>query len=88
MRGSECARTGERVCVRALPSRPRLPPSPAARSSSYVSNTHGPTHTAFSLEVEEVFRVERAGEAARFEAFTTQHAIGNRQLLWHGCVCV
>lgn len=44
----------------------------------YVRQTHGKTHTQYTLEVLDVFSLEREGEA---EAFTD---VGNRQLLWHG----
>ena len=47
----------------------------------YVSNTHGATHTQYSLEVMEVFKVEREGEAKRYKPFSKLH---NKQLLWHG----
>lgn len=44
-----------------------------------VRNTHGPTHNMYTLEVLDIYKVERAGEAERF-----QQQIGNHQLLWHG----
>lgn len=47
----------------------------------YVQNTHASTHTSFSLEVEEIFAVKRAGEERRYKPFRKLH---NRQLLWHG----
>ena len=64
----------------------------------YVANTHGATHSQYSLEVLEVFRVDREGEEKRYKPFSKLH---NKQLLWHGsrktnfvgilsqvCVCV
>ena len=47
----------------------------------YVRNTHASTHTQYSLEIEEVFKVARKGEAKRFKPF---RALPNRMLLWHG----
>eukprot|EP01004_Peranema_trichophorum_P001893 NODE_1246_length_2049_cov_43.662513_g1054_i0.p1 GENE.NODE_1246_length_2049_cov_43.662513_g1054_i0~~NODE_1246_length_2049_cov_43.662513_g1054_i0.p1 ORF type:complete len:503 (+),score=117.03 NODE_1246_length_2049_cov_43.662513_g1054_i0:366-1874(+) len=47
----------------------------------YVKNTHGSTHTAYKLEVEEVLKIEREGEYDRYQPFSSLH---NRMLLWHG----
>ena len=47
----------------------------------YVKNTHASTHTQYSLEIQEVFKVARKGEAKRFKPF---RALPNRMLLWHG----
>lgn len=47
----------------------------------YVRNTHGETHTAYKLIVEDVFKVKRQNEAERYKPFKQLH---NRQLLWHG----
>lgn len=47
----------------------------------YVENTHAPTHTSYTLEVEEIFKVARKGEDRRYKPFKKMH---NRQLLWHG----
>ena len=49
-----------------------------AMLKQYVVNTHAPTHTTYSMEVEDAFAVEREGEA---EAFRD---VGNKQLLFHG----
>ena len=46
---------------------------------TYVTQTHGPTHKAYQLEVLDILEVAREGEDARF----TTH-IGHRKLLWHG----
>lgn len=46
----------------------------------YVVNTHAPTHN-FKLEVEEIFKISRNGEATRYAPFQN---IANRYLLWHG----
>ncbi|XP_078489741.1 poly [ADP-ribose] polymerase 2-like [Ciona intestinalis] len=45
----------------------------------YVSNTHGITHTSYTLSVEDVFTVNREVDSARFKS-----KMGNRTLLWHG----
>jgi len=47
----------------------------------YVTNTHASTHTQYSLEIEEIFKIARKGEAKRFKPFK---ALPNRMLLWHG----
>ncbi|KAL2934707.1 Poly [ADP-ribose] polymerase 1 [Bienertia sinuspersici] len=48
----------------------------------YLLTTHAPTHTEWSLELEEVFSLEREGE---FDKFAPQREkLGNRMLLWHG----
>ncbi|XP_057375283.1 poly [ADP-ribose] polymerase 1-like [Daphnia carinata] len=48
---------------------------------TYAKNTHGATHTRYTLEVEEVFKVVRKDESERFQPFSKWH---NRRLLWHG----
>ncbi len=47
----------------------------------YVQTTHAPTHYQYTLEVLDVFKVNRHGEADRFEQ---SKSMGNRRLLWHG----
>ncbi|XP_034661708.1 poly [ADP-ribose] polymerase isoform X1 [Drosophila subobscura] len=49
--------------------------------NKYVKNTHAATHSAYELEVVDVFKVARQGEARRFKPFKKLH---NRKLLWHG----
>jgi poly [ADP-ribose] polymerase 2/3/4 len=49
-----------------------------AMLKQYVANTHAPTHTQYSTEVEDAFAVEREGEADAFRD------VGNKQLLFHG----
>eukprot|EP00731_Ephydatia_muelleri_P032007 Em0023g514a len=44
----------------------------------YVRQTHGKTHTQYTLQVLDVYALEREGEE---EVFAD---VGNRQLLWHG----
>lgn len=47
----------------------------------YVRNTHAVTHNSYSLEVQEIFVVNREGESKRYQPFNKLH---NRKLLWHG----
>lgn len=47
----------------------------------YVTNTHASTHTHYSLDIKEVFKVQRKGELRRYKPFKKLH---NRKLLWHG----
>lgn len=47
----------------------------------YVSLTHAPTHNTYTLEVLDVFAVNREGESEGFKKFKD---FPNRQLLWHG----
>ncbi|KAH8292667.1 hypothetical protein KR044_013023 [Drosophila immigrans] len=49
--------------------------------NNYVQNTHASTHSSYELEVIDVFKVFRQGEARRFKPFKKLH---NRKLLWHG----
>jgi len=45
----------------------------------YIKNTHAATHSSYSLELINLFAVDREGEAERFTK-----DIHNKQLLWHG----
>ena len=47
----------------------------------YIANTHAPTHSSYSLELMDVFKIERHGEVERFKPFKK---VANRKLLWHG----
>ena len=47
----------------------------------YVVNTHAPTHSSYSLELMDVFKIERHGEGKRYKPFKK---LPNRKLLWHG----
>ena len=47
----------------------------------YVVNTHAPTHSSYSLELMDVFKIERHGEGKRYKPF---RKLPNRKLLWHG----
>lgn len=46
----------------------------------YVKNTHAPTHTSYTLELLDVFEIDREGEEARFRKEIQE----NKILLWHG----
>lgn len=47
----------------------------------YLLNTHAPTHSSYSFEVMEIFKVSRDGEDKSFEKWKN---LPNHQLLWHG----
>ncbi|XP_021281109.1 poly [ADP-ribose] polymerase 1 [Herrania umbratica] len=48
----------------------------------YLLTTHAPTHTDWTLELEEVFSLEREGEFDKFAPY--REKLTNRMLLWHG----
>ncbi|KAG7568774.1 BRCT domain [Arabidopsis thaliana x Arabidopsis arenosa] len=48
----------------------------------YLNTTHAPTHTEWSLELEEVFALEREGEFDKYAPHRDK--LGNKMLLWHG----
>ncbi|XP_055838265.1 poly [ADP-ribose] polymerase [Episyrphus balteatus] len=52
-----------------------------AMLKKYVKNTHADTHKMYELEIVDVFKVARQGEARRYKPFKKLH---NRRLLWHG----
>ncbi|PWA92131.1 Poly [Artemisia annua] len=49
--------------------------------TKYMKNTHAKTHTNYSVEIVQIFRTTRHGEAGRFSKFSNTK---NRMLLWHG----
>eukprot|EP00696_Hemimastix_kukwesjijk_P019757 gnl/Hemi2/9123_TR3166_c0_g1_i1.p1 gnl/Hemi2/9123_TR3166_c0_g1~~gnl/Hemi2/9123_TR3166_c0_g1_i1.p1 ORF type:complete len:659 (-),score=334.21 gnl/Hemi2/9123_TR3166_c0_g1_i1:220-2196(-) len=49
--------------------------------SCYMTNTHATTHSQYSLDLLDLFSINREGEAERFKPFSKLH---NRMLLWHG----
>nr|VZH97926.1 unnamed protein product [Spirometra erinaceieuropaei] len=51
------------------------------RIVEYMQKTHASTHSAYTLEVVDIFSVEREGEAERYQAFKD---LSNKMLLWHG----
>lgn len=49
--------------------------------NEYIKNTHAKTHSNYTLEIEDVFKICRDGEDTHFDKFRSLH---NRKLLWHG----
>ncbi|KAL9435647.1 hypothetical protein AB3S75_021841 [Citrus x aurantiifolia] len=49
--------------------------------ANYLLNTHAKTHSAYSVDIVQIFMVEREGETERFRKFSNSK---NRMLLWHG----
>uniref|UniRef100_A0ACD5Y7R3 Uncharacterized protein n=1 Tax=Avena sativa TaxID=4498 RepID=A0ACD5Y7R3_AVESA len=47
----------------------------------YLANTHGKTHSGYSIDILQMFKVSRHGETERFQKYASA---GNRMLLWHG----
>lgn len=47
----------------------------------YLTNTHAKTHSRYTIEILQVFKVSREDEDERYEKFCS---IKNRMLLWHG----
>ncbi|XP_043700475.1 poly [ADP-ribose] polymerase 2-like [Telopea speciosissima] len=47
----------------------------------YMQNTHAKTHSNYTVDIVQLFRVSREGEEERFRKFSTTT---NRMLLWHG----
>nr|CAB3473102.1 unnamed protein product [Digitaria exilis] len=48
---------------------------------TYLMNTHGKTHSGYTVDIVQIFKVSRHGETERFQKFDST---GNRMLLWHG----
>ncbi|PUZ56698.1 hypothetical protein GQ55_5G348500 [Panicum hallii var. hallii] len=48
---------------------------------AYLMNTHGKTHSGYTVDIVQIFKVSRHGETERFQKFAST---GNRMLLWHG----
>ncbi|XP_020095802.1 poly [ADP-ribose] polymerase 1 isoform X1 [Ananas comosus] len=48
----------------------------------YLLNTHAPTHKDWTLELEEVFTLEREGEFDKYAPYRDK--LQNKMLLWHG----
>lgn len=48
---------------------------------TYLTNTHGKTHSGYTVDIAQIFKVSRHGETERFQKFAST---GNRMLLWHG----
>lgn len=47
----------------------------------YMKNTHAKTHSNYTVEIVQIFRTLKEGEAERFRKFASTK---NRMLLWHG----
>lgn len=52
-----------------------------AMIKKYTVNTHAKTHENYAIDIVQIFRVSREGEAERFKKFAETK---NRMLLWHG----
>uniref|UniRef100_A0A0A9DWY2 Poly [ADP-ribose] polymerase n=1 Tax=Arundo donax TaxID=35708 RepID=A0A0A9DWY2_ARUDO len=48
---------------------------------TYLMNTHGKTHSGYTVDIVQIFKVSRQDETERFQKFANT---GNRMLLWHG----
>ncbi|KAL9247153.1 hypothetical protein vseg_020616 [Gypsophila vaccaria] len=48
---------------------------------TYMKNTHAKTHSGYTVEIVQVFKVSREAEHERFKQFASTK---NRMLLWHG----
>lgn len=48
---------------------------------TYLKNTHGKTHNTYTMQLVDLFEVDREGEMKRYEKY---RGTSNRQLLWHG----
>ncbi|KAM0878796.1 hypothetical protein ACQ4PT_034651 [Festuca glaucescens] len=48
---------------------------------TYLANTHGKTHSSYTIDVLQMFKVSRHGETERFQNYASA---GNKMLLWHG----
>ncbi|XP_048549512.1 poly [ADP-ribose] polymerase 1 [Triticum urartu] len=48
----------------------------------YLLNTHAPTHKDWSLELEEVYVLDRDGEGNKYSRY--KNNLHNKMLLWHG----
>lgn len=52
-----------------------------AMVAKYMQNTHAKTHSNYTVDIVQLFRVSREGEVDRFGKFSSTK---NRMLLWHG----
>ncbi|GLU07369.1 hypothetical protein SLE2022_243300 [Rubroshorea leprosula] len=52
-----------------------------AMIAKYMKNTHAKTHSGYSVDIVQIFKVAREGEVECFKKFSTTK---NRMLLWHG----
>ncbi|EXB33507.1 Poly [ADP-ribose] polymerase 2 [Morus notabilis] len=49
--------------------------------AKYMQNTHGKTHSNYTVDIAQLFRLSKEGEEDRFRKFSSAK---NRMLLWHG----
>uniref|UniRef100_A0A6V7PG07 Poly [ADP-ribose] polymerase n=1 Tax=Ananas comosus var. bracteatus TaxID=296719 RepID=A0A6V7PG07_ANACO len=47
----------------------------------YIANTHGKTHSSYTVDIVQIFKASRDGELENFKKFSDTK---NRMLLWHG----
>lgn len=47
---------------------------------TYVKKTHAPTHNSYTLDILDVFKIDREGETTKFRKDIAE----NKLLLWHG----
>ncbi|KAL6615347.1 hypothetical protein ACP70R_037617 [Stipagrostis hirtigluma subsp. patula] len=55
--------------------------TPSIQIKTYLLSTHGKTHSGYTVDIVQIFKVSRHGETERFQKFSST---GNRMLLWHG----
>ncbi|OAY61835.1 poly [ADP-ribose] polymerase 2-A [Manihot esculenta] len=49
--------------------------------AKYMQNTHAKTHTQYSVDIVQIFKVSKESDAQHYRKFST---VKNRMLLWHG----
>ncbi|MQM00372.1 hypothetical protein Taro_033106 [Colocasia esculenta] len=52
-----------------------------ATVEKYMVNTHAETHSSYTVDIVQLFKVSRMGELERFGKYSS---VKNRMLLWHG----
>ncbi|KAF9669320.1 hypothetical protein SADUNF_Sadunf14G0095300 [Salix dunnii] len=52
-----------------------------AMIAMYLQNTHATTHSQYTVDIAQIFKISREGENERFRKFSNTK---NRMLLWHG----
>ncbi|KAF8730868.1 hypothetical protein HU200_016739 [Digitaria exilis] len=53
----------------------------ANKIKTYLINTHEETHSGYTVDIVQIFKMSSHGETKRFQKFAST---GNRMLLWHG----
>lgn len=65
--------------------KPVLPNNPMYKIiETYVTNTHGSTHTGYKIQLVNIYEIERKGEKDQYDTYCKKHNIINKMLLWHG----